>query len=167
MKTRPWAIALLGLAASSGAQAQGIVRHEGAASSPILAGVSVPADARYLYLSGQVPGVADPAKPATDPAAWGDTKTQAISAFRKIETLLKAQGYEFGDVIKLTVFLVGDPKLNGRLDFAGFSEAYGRFFGNAQQPNKVARSVVQVAALANPQFLVEIEATAAKVGAGK
>jgi len=32
----------------------------------------------------------------------------------------------------------------------------------AQQPNKVARSVVQVAALAHPAFLVEIEATAAK-----
>ena len=60
------------------------------------------------------------------------------------------------------MFLVGDPKLDGRLDFAGFNAAYGEFFGNAQQPNKVARSVVQIAALANPLFLVEIEATAAK-----
>ncbi len=162
MKKIAWTAALLGLAVSTGAHAQGIVRHEGAASSPILAGVSVPADARYLYLSGQVPAIADPAKPATDPAAWGDTKTQAISAFRKIEALLKAQGYGLGDVIKLTVFLVGDPKLDGRLDFAGFNAAYGEFFGNAQQPNKVARSVVQIAALANPLFLVEIEATAAK-----
>lgn len=158
---------LLGVAAAGGAQAQGIVRHEGSAQSPILTGVSVPADARYLYLSGQVPAVADSSKPATDAAAWGDTKTQAISTFRKIEALLKAQGYDLRDVIKLTVFLVGDPKLGGRLDFAGFNEAYGQFFGTAQQPNKVARSVVQVAALANPRFLVEIEATAAKAPAAR
>lgn len=65
-------------------------------------------------------------------------------------------------MVKLTVFLVGDPKLGGKLDFKGFSEAYGQFFGTADQPNKVARSVVQVSALANPAFLVEIEATAVK-----
>lgn len=99
------------------------MRHEGPPSSPILTGVSVPADASYLYLSGQVPAVTDGGKPATDPAAWGDTKTQAISAFRKIDALLTAQGYRLGDVIKLTVFLVGDPKLGGKLDFKGFNEA--------------------------------------------
>lgn len=156
------AAALLGLAAAGSAQAGEIVRHQGSAQSPILVGVSVPADAAYLYLSGQVPAIADSSKPVTDPAAWGDTKIQAISAFRKIEALLKAQGYGLGDVIKLTVFLVGDPKLSGKLDFQGFNEAYSQFFGTSQQPNKVARSVVQVAALANPAFLVEIEATAAK-----
>lgn len=156
------AVALLGLAAAGPAQAGEIVRHQGAAQSPILSGVSVPADATYLYLSGQVPAVADSTRPATDPAAWGDTRTQSISTFAKIEALLKAQGYGFGDVIKLTVFLVGDPKLDGKLDFKGFNEAYSQYFGTAQQPNKVARSVVQVAALANPVFLVEIEATAAK-----
>jgi len=156
------AVALLGLVAPAAAQADGIVRHQGAATSPILSGVSVPADATYLYLSGQVPAQADASRPATDPAAWGDTKTQAISTFGKIEALLKAQGYGLGDVIKLTVFLVGDPKLGGKLDFAGFNQAYSQYFGTAAQPNKVARSVVQVAALANPAFLVEIEATAAK-----
>ena len=59
------------------------------------------------------------------------------------------------------MFLVGNPRLGGKLD-QGFNQAYSQFFGTAQQPNKVARSVVQVAALANPAFLVEIEATAAK-----
>jgi enamine deaminase RidA (YjgF/YER057c/UK114 family) len=156
------ALALLGLATAGTAQAGEIVRHQGSAQSPILSGVSVPADASYLYLSGQVPAIADSGKPATDPAAWGDTKTQAIGTFAKIDALLKAQGYAIGDVVKLTVFLVGDPKLGGRLDFAGFNDAYSQYFGTAQQPNKVARSVVQVAALANPVFLVEIEAIAAK-----
>lgn len=149
------------LALTTHARAAGIERHKGAAASPILTGVTVPAGSTLLILSGQVPA-ADPAKPAGAPDAYGDTKTQATSVFRKIEALLKAQGLGLGDVVKLTVFLVGDPKLDGKLDFKGFGEAYAQFFGTAQQPEIVARSVVQVVALANPAFLVEIEATAAK-----
>jgi enamine deaminase RidA (YjgF/YER057c/UK114 family) len=139
-----------------------VIRHGAQTSSPILSGVTVSAGLETLYLSGQVPPVADASADATSPAAYGDTKSQAIGIFRKIETLLKAQGYAVGDVVKLTVFLVGDPKLDGKQDFKGFSEAYSQFFGTADQPNKVARSTVQVAALANPGFLVEIEATAVK-----
>ena len=154
--------ALLGLAAPVASHAEEIVRHRGAAQSPILTGVSVPASARYLYLSGQVPAATDSSLPATDPAAYGDTKAQAVSVFNKIKTLLEAQGYALDDVVKLTVFLVGDPKLGGKQDFKGFSEAYAQFFGTKDQPNIVARSTVQVAALANPAYLVEIEATAAK-----
>lgn len=149
--------------ASGSAHAADIVRHRGAPTAPILAGVTVPAGATTLYLSGQVPAPIDPAQPqSTDPSAFGDTGTQSISVFRKIETLLKAQGYTLGDVVKLTVFLVGDAKLGGKQDFAGFQDAYRQFFGTAAQPNIVARSTVQVAALANPAFLVEIEATAAR-----
>lgn len=67
------------------------------------------------------------------------------------------------DVVKLTVFVVGDPKLDGKMDFAGFNAGYREFFGTAANPNLVARSTVQVAALAGPNFLIEIEATAAKM----
>ncbi len=148
-------------AMAGAAQAGGIVRHKGAPESPILSGVTVPAGASYLYQSGQVPA-ANPAQPAGAPDAYGDTKAQAISVFRKIEGLLKAQGYALGDVVKLTVFLVGDPKLEGKQDFKGFQEAYSQFFGTAGQPNIVARSTVQVVALANPAYLIEVEATAAK-----
>jgi enamine deaminase RidA (YjgF/YER057c/UK114 family) len=48
------------------------------------------------------------------------------------------------------------------MDFAGFNEGYKLFFGTKDNPNLVARSTVQVSALAGPYFLVEIEATAAK-----
>jgi enamine deaminase RidA (YjgF/YER057c/UK114 family) len=139
-----------------------VVRHAGPPQSPILAGVTVPAGSNLVILSGQVPPIVDKTKPADSSEAYGDTKTQAIGTFRKIETLLSQQGLGIGDVVKLTVFLVGDPKLGGKLDFKGFSEAYAQFFGTDGQPNKSARSVVQVVALANPGFLVEIEATAAK-----
>jgi enamine deaminase RidA (YjgF/YER057c/UK114 family) len=42
------------------------------------------------------------------------------------------------------------------MDFKGFMEGYTQFFGG-DQPNLPARSVIGVAALANPGFLVEIE----------
>jgi 2-iminobutanoate/2-iminopropanoate deaminase len=129
--------------------------------APILSGVVVPAGTTLIYLSGQVPAAADKALPADSIAAYGDTKTQAISVFEKTKALLAAQNLTLGDVIKLTVFLVGDPKLGGKLDFKGFGEAYAQYFGTTVQPNKTARSVVQVTALANPGFLVEIEAIAA------
>lgn len=153
----------LGAGAHAASAPDSIERYQASPEAPILAGVSVPANARYLYLSGQVPPVVDRTRPAADPAAYGDTRTQATGAFRKIEALLQSHGYSLGDVVKLTVFLVGDPKLGGKQDFAGFQKAYSEFFGTPAQPNIVARSTVQVAALANPGFLVEIEATAAKV----
>lgn len=145
----------------SGAQAQ-VVRHPGPPQSPILAGVTIPAGSTQVILSGQVPPLLDPAKPGEDPSFYGDTQVQAAAVFHKIDALLGQQGLGLRDVVKLTVFLVGDPKLGGKLDFKGFSAAYAQFFGTADQPNKVARSVVQVSALANPAFLVEIEAIAAK-----
>ena len=161
--------ALIALAVSTplvlaAGQAIEIKRIKGAEGSPILAGVVVPASANVLYLSGQVPLVADKAKPVDSIEAYGDTKTQAISVFTKIKGLLADQGLSLGDVVKLTVYLVGDPKNGGKLDFKGFSEAYAQFFGTTPQPNIVARTTVQVAALANPGFLIEVEATAAKLG---
>jgi 2-iminobutanoate/2-iminopropanoate deaminase len=81
---------------------------------------------------------------------------------REIGYALARRGYGLGDVVKLTVFLVGVPERQGRLDMAGFTRAYLRFFGTAEQPKLIARTTVQVAALGDPQYLVEIEAVAAK-----
>jgi 2-iminobutanoate/2-iminopropanoate deaminase len=156
------AASLLVSLAPSLAQAHDIQRISASANSPILAGVAIPEHADWLVLSGQVPPAVNPAGPADAIATYGDTRQQAIGTFQKIEALLKAQGYALSDVVKLTVFLVGDPALGGKLDFKGFNEAYSQFFGTQAQPNKTARSVVQVVALANPAFLVEIEAVAAK-----
>jgi enamine deaminase RidA (YjgF/YER057c/UK114 family) len=48
------------------------------------------------------------------------------------------------------------------MDFAGMMVGYKQFFGTPDQPNKPSRSAVQVAALAAPGALVEIEVIAAK-----
>lgn len=144
------------------AQAQPIVRHTNPPPAIILSGVTIPPGAEILMLSGQLASPIDPA--VTDSIeAFGDTKTQTISTFKKIEAALVKQGYAMSDVVKLTVFVTGDPKLGGKMDFAGFNAGYREFFGTEKNPNLVARSTVQVAALAGPHFLIEIEATAAKV----
>lgn len=143
-----------------------IVRHANTPPGMILQGVTVAAGATMLYLSGQLASPIDPSKKVPQAELtiedFGDTKTQTVSTLNKIKTILAARGYAMSDIIKLTVFVAGDPKLAGRMDFAGMNEGYKMFFGSAENPNVVARSTIQVAALAGPAFLVEIEATAAK-----
>lgn len=156
------ALAFLSTSASAG----GIERFKAPGPGPalILQGVAVPAGSAMLYLSGQVASPVDPKLPLSPSVTMdqlGDTKTQTISVLTKIRSALQAHGYAMSDVIKLTVFVAADPKL-GKMDFAGMNDGFKQFFGTADNPNTVARSAVQVAALAGPAFLVEIEAVAAK-----
>ena len=58
------------------------------------------------------------------------------------------------------VCLVGDPNKENKMDFSGLMAGYTRYFRTKDQPNKPARSAPQVAALAAPGVLVEIEAIA-------
>jgi len=145
---------------SSGAGAQMIERKMGAsATSPIAASVSVPAAANIVYLSGATASPPDPAKPDE----LGDTKAQTLSILTKMKAQLADLGYSMGDIVKMTVFLVGTPANGGKMDSAAMNEVFRTFFGSPDQPNKPARSTVQVAALGRPPILVEIEAVAAKM----
>ena len=160
-------VAVLGAAAT--AQAQSIERHHNDPPGIILQSVVIPAGATTIYLSGQVAAPLDttlktPAAERTI-ADFGDTRTQTISVLTKIRRILESRGYTMRDVVKLTVFLVGDPKLGGRMDFAGMNDGFRQFFGSADNPNTVARSTIQVAALGAPGYLVEIEAMAARAPA--
>ena len=130
---------------------------------PISVAVTVPANAETIYFSGVLPDVADPAAPKGTPAAYGSTETQTASVLRKLQAALAAEGLTFGDVVSLRVFLVGDPKLDNKLDFSGLNTAFGQFFGTAAQPAKPARTALQVAALPLPGALVEIDLVAARV----
>src|SRR6266581_5331224 len=150
------AILLLG---SSVAQAD-IVRYPIPNSTfPIAQAVRVSGDAVTYYVSGQVPPVISRDADPSSPQAYGDTKTQTVGVLNRIKTILEGQGLGMGDVIKMQVFLVHDSR--APMDFKAFMEAYTQFFGGAQ-PNLPVRSVVGVASLANPGFLVEIEVIAAK-----
>ena len=155
------------LGAAGAAQAQPIVRHPTTPPGIILQAVEIPPGATVLHLSGQVAAPLDStlATPSAErtPADYGDTRTQTVGVLRRIEAILAERGYAMRDVVKLTVFLVGDPALGGRMDFAGMNDGFRRFFGSATNPETVARSTIQVSALAGPGFLVEIEAVAARV----
>jgi len=144
------------------AAAQGIVRHKIPNSDfPIAQAVTLPAGTAIHFISGQVPPTVDKTADPNALAAFGDTKTQTVGVLTKIQDILKGMGLAMGDVVKMQVFLVGDPGKNGKADVAGFMAGYTQFFGGSQ-PNLPARAVVQVAALSNPGWLVEIEVVAAK-----
>ena len=166
--SRILATAALAIAALSGiAEARGIERfaNSGPGGATILQSVAVPAGTDMLYLSGQVAAPIDPRKaPRGEPqlADYGDTRAQTVSALNKIKGILESHGYTMRDVIKLTVYIVGDPAQGGKMDFAGMNAGFKGFFGTTDNPVTVSRSTVQVVALASPAFLVEIEATAAK-----
>lgn len=151
------------LASAFAASASDVVRHKIPDSDfPISAAVEVPADKTLVFVSGMVPPVVDTKAPKESPAAYGDTRTQTIGALSAIEKTLKSMGLGMGDVVKMQVFLVGDAAHGGRMDFAGFMQGYRQFFGTPAQPKLPARSAMQVAALANPGYLVEIEVIAAR-----
>jgi enamine deaminase RidA (YjgF/YER057c/UK114 family) len=157
-------IATLLLLPSFALAAESVVRHKLPNNStfPIAAAVEVPAGKTTVYLSGTVPPVADPKAAKDSIAAYGDTHFQTLSVLTAIERQLKSLGLTMGDVVKMQVFLVGDPAQGGKMDFAGFMKGYSQFFGTEAQPNLPVRSTMQVAALANPGFLVEIEVTAVR-----
>lgn len=150
------------------AYAQSIERFGSSGSAPasILEGVAVPANSDLLLLSGQTASLADdvdrPVTREVTQAQLGDTRTQTLNILAKIQATLARHGYRMADVVKLTVYLVGDPRLGGTMDYAGMNDAYRHYFGAASNPNLSTRVTVQVVALAEPAFLIEIEATAAR-----
>ena len=157
------AIACTALAFAAPAEAQ-VTRVQSNPQALILDGADVKAGTDLFYLSGQLASPIDPAKTFADVKSiedLGDTRTQTISTLNRIKTILEGRGYAMSDIIKLTLFVAADPKL-GKMDFAGANEGFKQFFKTADNPNTVARSTFQVAALAGPYFLIEIEAIAAK-----
>ena len=145
------------------ANAQDVVRYKLPNSNfPISAAVEVPAGKATVYVSGHVPPVVDPKAPKDSVAAYGNTETQTIGVLTAIQKELQGMHLDMGNIVKMNVFLVGDPEHGGHMDFAGFMAGYTKFFGTKEQPNLPARSAVQVAALVNPGFRVEIEVIAVR-----
>ena len=138
----------------------GEITRVGAPQSPILSSAEVPPGHRLVYVSGTVPDVADASAPAGSVQRYGDTATQTRSVLRRIEAELARHGLGLGDIVMMRVFLVAPPGQE-RMDFAGMMTAYREFFGTAAQPNRPARSTMEVSGLVDPGWLVEIEATAA------
>ena len=72
-----------------------------------------------LYVSGQVP-VTPEGDPVTD-----SVSAQTHQVMRNVETVLNAQGYDFSDVVKVTVYLKSMD------DYQEMNTAYASYFDGA------------------------------------
>ena len=111
-------------------------------------GVIVPANARWLYLSGQTGTRPDGSIPQT-------VEEQTEAVWRNILGVLAEAGMKVTDIVKITSFLTRHE------DFAKFVPIRAKYLG-AHRP---ASTSLIVSALAKPEFLVEVEAVAAKAAA--
>ena len=80
----------------------------------------------------------------------GDINAQAIQVFENLKKALAAGGADFPQIVKLTVFLT-DARYREAV-----SEVRRRYLGE----NLPTSTLVVVAGLANPDYLLEIEAIA-------
>jgi len=158
------ALACAGCASTGAGMTENQIRRNANPNSPIpiATSVSVPAGHELVFVSGALPAVANPQAPPNTPEAYGDTRTQAQSVLSRLSAALAAEQLTFADVVSVRVFLVGDPRLGGRMDFAGFNQAFAEHFGTPNQPNRPSRTAIQVVALPAPGALVEVDLIAAR-----
>src|SRR5437660_8771001 len=142
--------AVAGAASSAQAQARADVRHfnpPGMSSPPTYSHVvEVNGPHRTVYFAGQT-GV------DANGRLVGDFRTQAVQVFENIKTALASVGGGFEHVVKLNSYLT-DIEANAD----EYREVRASYFTNkAALP---AATLVQVARLANPAYLLEVEAIA-------
>lgn len=108
-------------------------------------GIKVTQAQTILFLSGQVAYTDDGGV-----ACRGDFKGQARGAYEAIKALLESQGSTMANVIKITTYVTD---MRYRLDLAPIRE---EFFGKKGP----ASTLVEIPALAHPDWMIEIEAIA-------
>lgn len=107
--------------------------------------IETPANARWLTISGQV-GIAPDGKVGVTAAE------QAELIWQNILAILAAAGMGASDLVKVTTYLTRKE------DIAASRAARAKALGN----HRPASTLVVIAALAAPEYLIEIEAQAAK-----
>jgi len=115
-----------------------------------------PAFTNVIVVSGNVKTVYVGGQDALDASGQivgkGDIAQQTEQVLKNIETALRAAGANIEHVIKWNLYLVqGQPLEPG---FAVFQRVWGR------RQNPPAISMMYVAGLANPDFLLEMDAVA-------
>jgi enamine deaminase RidA (YjgF/YER057c/UK114 family) len=98
-----------------------------------------------LFIAGQVAYGAD-----GRPAHAGDFKAQARAALQALQAQVEAGGGTMANIVKVNTYLTD---IRYRVDYGPVRE---EFFGKKMP----AHTLVAVAALAAPEFLIEIEAVA-------
>lgn len=109
----------------------------------------VAAPGETIYLSGQVDWDSD------RNINRGDLTAQTSGAFASLARVLAAAGASIQDVTALRIYIVADPSD----DLSAVSEALRTTFAPGPGP---AATWIMVRGLADPDFLIEIEATAVR-----
>jgi len=101
---------------------------------------------RTVYLRGQIGQNLD----TSESVGIGDVEAQAERAMANIDLLLREAGSELGHIVKVVVYLVD----------ARYREPVYRVMGRWLKGVHPVSTGVVVSALARPEWLVEIDATA-------
>jgi len=92
-----------------------------------------------------------------------DTTSQTVGVLRDIQKFLESQKLTLGDVAMVRMYLGIDPAKDGKSDVAGMTAGYTQFFGTKEQPNKPARTTVEVVLPAGARgALVEVDLVAVR-----
>lgn len=113
--------------------------------------VAVATGSRTVFLAGQVARTA-----AGEPVGAGDLAAQVEQAYLNVATALAAVGGSFDDVAKLTVYVVD---WSGE-KMAALGDGVGRAAARLGVDPVKPITLIPVAALAEPDLLVEVDATA-------
>lgn len=104
---------------------------------------------RTVFLAGQV-SVDDEGRPLHP----GDMGAQVTKSMENLETVLHDAGFDLADVVRLNYYTT---------DVQSFFAAYGAVAGRlAEAGSRPTSTLLGVSALAFPELLVEIEATAVR-----
>jgi enamine deaminase RidA (YjgF/YER057c/UK114 family) len=123
-------------------------RSEGLLHNPAFSQVVAASGKRTIYTAGQV---SIDERGALVGAA--DLAAQTAQAMRNVGLALSAAGASFANIVKITTYVVGYKPEHRSI----IGKARSPFFANGPPP---ASTLVGVAALAMPEWMIEIEAIA-------
>jgi enamine deaminase RidA (YjgF/YER057c/UK114 family) len=123
-------------------------RSEGLLHNPAFSQVVAASGKRTIYTAGQV---SIDERGALVGAA--DLAAQTAQAMRNVGLALSAAGASYADIVKITTYVVGYKPEHRSI----IGKARSPFFANGPPP---ASTLVGVAALAMPEWMIEIEAIA-------
>ena len=101
---------------------------------------------KMVFIAGQVGATAE------GKVAGAGMKEQTEQVLRNLQTVLKSQGLDFSHVAKINIFTTSIAEFRA----TDVAEIRARYFGQ----HRPASTLVQISALASPDYKIEIEAIA-------
>ena len=124
------------------------INPDGLSKNPVFSHlVTTQGNGRTVYIGGQ-----DAVNAQGEIVGKGDIATQTEQVMKNLQIALSACGGTFENLVKLSIYVVQGQEMR-----SGF-QASQKYLGNLTSPPSI--SVLIVSGLANPDFLVEVEATA-------